>query len=233
MSKEWIDKDSLQKILEKHIQNLRSELINANRAWEVCKAIGDNKAELKKYGLEKLFGFYQYSARTLLFGALSKIFDTYPRGKDIAQAFQTSCLISIRMLIEEYRDKLNPKNYDKLKKDTLQLIKRVSVDENMNMNDFVINHLKSIRDNEKTKQLLRNLKSIRNKKLAHNDIIDFKVVPSLNTKDMKSLFKTVRETINIIGDIYNCGSCPRDTYSLSMNIKNLLKRLKKSRKSEV
>lgn len=195
-------------------KGVKWEIFEAEGATKLYEEIGKHQDDLNKNKFDDLFGFLQNAllAQTIL--AVNKIYErpgkfpsrSIPAALNLLQDHSTSLKIEHREQLEDklagwgVEENLKTKSDQEVTKVTVEQIEKILLAEN-------------------TDNALKDLKTLRNKRIAHPEFIDEKELPHVLWKEIDNLIEVAKKIVGIVGNHY-LGvfyESPDGEYELSYN----------------
>lgn len=203
-----MEKVSKKKFEELILHGLAADIFIADRAYSMFKTIGESSNELSKrnnYG--EFFGSAQAAFKDQFLLAISRIFDSPSKRNE------TRCLKGVLQFLEHNSNRL-PRIVERynlilvmerigFNNQAIDLAKQGNKDNELTL--AITNHFNSLLESPHNKKLILRLKELRDKRLAHNELIKNELTESLDVitfKDLFSLVEIAKELIGIIGWAY-------------------------------
>jgi hypothetical protein len=203
----------MERISKKELENLilhglAPDIFIAERAYSMFQTIGEKSKELSQrnnYG--EFFGSTQAAFKDQFLLAVSRIFDSPSRRN------KTRCIKGVLQFLSDNSQRL-PEIVERhnlilvmeragFDRQTSKLIEQGNKDTEVTL--AIVSHFNSLLENSQNKKLILRLKELRDKKLAHNELIKSELpeaIEIITFKDLFSLVEIAKELIGIIGWAY-------------------------------
>jgi hypothetical protein len=201
---ERITKQELEEIV---LKGIAADVFIAERAYSMFKIIGENGSSIYNSKYQQFFKSTQAAFKDQFLLAMSRLFDK-PSDRN-----KTRCMLGVIDLIVKNsfrlptiieRDNLilvmRRANFEE---DTLGLLYQDGRDEEIALR--IASHFKEILNSPTILRLIEKLKEIRDKRLAHNDLIEStqsdltETIEVVTFKELFSLIDIVKDFVGIIG----------------------------------
>lgn len=207
-------KEELRNLVEK---GLARDIFKMEQSYSLIKCISNKGKSIDNFEngkFSRLFHVIQSSLLTDAIMSVSRIYDK-PNSKN-----KTRCLLSILAFISKNNDDLIPiAQKPNLKKYLYEIdidkyfIELVDINESL-YGKMIADFFRSNSMNDENRNRITKLKNIRDKKIAHNEQIDFVEQPTLI--DLKELIEFAKKVLGVIGWSYlNTAYVYEEKYFLS------------------
>jgi hypothetical protein len=202
---ERISKKELEDLI---LHGLAPDIFIAERAFSMFRTIGEKSKELSErnnYG--EFFGSTQTAFKDQFLLAVSRIFDT-PSKRN-----KTRCVKGVLQFLSDNSKRL-PEIVERYNlilvmekagfdRQATKLVEQVNKDAEVTI--AIVNHFNSLLESSQNKKLILRIKELRDKKLAHNELIKNELPEAIDIitfKDLFSLVEIAKDLIGIIGWAY-------------------------------
>ena len=203
-----ITSEKLEKIVR---DGIATDIFIAERAYAVFKTIGEKSGEINSLrGSSTFFVSAQAAFKDQFLLSMARLFDN-PSDK-----YETRCIKGVINLLAESPRSL-PKIVERpnlwqvmsdvgFSASDLRLVNQTNNDQEVTLT--VVKHFRNILSSKEVKPLLKNLKSIRDKRLAHNELettdpsILKETMDKVTFKDLLGLVEIAKSFVGVIGWAY-------------------------------